>query len=234
LGDPAVITASGGDSYRWFIEDSILVESSNKLTKIPVATTYFKVAISQVACKMDDTLFATVNIFPRPVTLVSKSNDIDCASTEAQLTASGGISYEWFPKEGLSNAFIFNPIASPWQTTKYQVNIKSTHGCLVEDSITIKVSSNGESGFYIPSAFTPNGDGINDCFNIKSLGNLKEFTILIYNRWGEKVFQSNSSSFCWNGIYKSIEQPSGTFVYYIKVKALCGDVFRKGTVILIR
>jgi gliding motility-associated-like protein len=89
-------------------------------------------------------------------------------------------------------------------------------------------------GYNMPNAFTPNNDGRNDCFGLKYWGGVIGLEFNIYNRWGEVIFRSNNTSACWDGSYKGISQPSGTYVYQIKARTACGEVYRKGTVVLVR
>jgi gliding motility-associated-like protein len=86
----------------------------------------------------------------------------------------------------------------------------------------------------MPSAFTPNGDGINDCFGVKKWGNTSQLQLDIYNRFGVRIFSGNDSNPCWNGTYKGITQAPGTYVYQVVATTNCGEVYRKGTVVLIR
>ncbi|WP_153800556.1 gliding motility-associated C-terminal domain-containing protein [Foetidibacter luteolus] len=86
----------------------------------------------------------------------------------------------------------------------------------------------------MPSAFTPNADMRNDCFGVKNWGLVLNLDFSVYNRWGERIFYTQNPSACWDGNYKGIKQPPGTYVYQIRAKTLCGDVYRKGTVVLIR
>jgi gliding motility-associated-like protein len=88
---------------------------------------------------------------------------------------------------------------------------------------------------FIPSAFTPNKDNLNDCFGIKNWPATSSFELCIYNRWGEMVFQSTNMLGCWNGEFRGQPQPTGTYVYTIKANtSTCGFVTNKGTVTIIR
>jgi len=88
---------------------------------------------------------------------------------------------------------------------------------------------------FIPNAFTPNSDNLNDCFGIKSRSIVSSFELCIYNRWGELVFKTNNIQECWNGELHGRPQPIGTYVYIVKgITASCGAMVYKGTVTLIR
>jgi gliding motility-associated-like protein len=103
------------------------------------------------------------------------------------------------------------------------------------DSILVTVTAGGmENGYWVPNAFTPNNDGKNDCFGIQHWGAVSRLSFMIYNRWGEVVFQTRDASQCWDGRFKGALLPTGTFVYLIEADTPCGQVQRKGTVTLIR
>ena len=87
---------------------------------------------------------------------------------------------------------------------------------------------------YMPNAFTPNGDGLNECFGVKNWGAVSDLKFSIYNRWGERVFYTTNPTICWDGKYKSELQQSGNFIYIVQAKTPCGAVDMKGSVLLIR
>jgi gliding motility-associated-like protein len=170
-----------------------------------------------------------------PSVTISKSNDVDCMLGIAKLEASGGVKYEWTPAGSLNNANVYNPVASPPADTWYHVKVTSNKGCVKEDSVQVKViTGNVANGYLVPSAFTPNADGKNDCFGVQTWGFVTDFSLSVYNRWGERVFYTTDPRQCWDGKYKGVEQSTSVFVYQIKAKGFCGDIYRKGIVTLIR
>jgi gliding motility-associated-like protein len=183
-----------------------------------------------------DSLVRTVTLFADTLfTSVTKSNDVSCLQPVAQLRATGGIAYTWSPPGGLDDIKVYNPVASPAETTTYQVQITKPNGCVVTDTITVKAGAgNLENAFLVPNAFTPDGDGKNDCFGIRHWGVVSRLHFSIYNRWGEMVFQTSDPQRCWDGTYKGALLPTGTFVYFIDATTPCGPVVRKGTVTLVR
>jgi gliding motility-associated-like protein len=87
---------------------------------------------------------------------------------------------------------------------------------------------------HLPSGFTPDGNTLNDTFRAKGLF-IKEYTLTIYNRWGEIVFQSNSLEEGWDGLYRNEEAPPGRYVYAVRGRDAAGRPFtREGAVQLIR
>ena len=93
-----------------------------------------------------------------------------------------------------------------------------------------------EIKFYVPSGFTPNNDGLNDCFSVKYWGPAVAFDMSIYNRWGQLIYYSKNINSCWDGTLNGIPQPVGTYVYRISVLSKCsnGLIYKKGTLVLRR
>jgi gliding motility-associated-like protein len=87
---------------------------------------------------------------------------------------------------------------------------------------------------FIPNAFTPNNDGLNDCYGVKNWPFVNSFELSIFDRWGVLVFKTNDIYACWDGTYRGKVQPIGAYVYMIRSKTSCGPAFRKGTFILTR
>ena len=138
-------------------------------------------------------------------------------------------------RDELLNDPEINPIASPAITTQYIVTGTNAAGCVNYDSVTVKVSADNKGGYLMPTAFTPNNDGKNDCYRIKYWGTILELEFSIYNRWGERVFFTRNPNDCWDGRYKGELQNPAVFIYMIKAKTTCvNEVFRKGTFTLIR
>ncbi|OIR05733.1 hypothetical protein GALL_121680 [mine drainage metagenome] len=233
-GDSVTLTASGGDSYQWLGSTDIQNIYSPVVIVKPTVSTTYPVCIFSKTCNVKDTLKTIVTVNPIPNISITKSNDLDCFNGSAFLNANGGTQYNWSPSDGLSSPIISNPEVKIIQTTKYTVTVTSSNGCSSTDTVTVKVINNSTNQYLVPNAFTPNGDGLNDCFGIKGWGVVLNFEFSIFNRWGERIFFTTDPSNCWNGNYKSIPQSMGTFIYKIKAKTLCGDVERNGTLVLLR
>lgn len=181
------------------------------------------------------TSFLTLTPAPPPTIELSKSNDVNCILGISKLNATGGVHYSWSPAETLNNPFIPNPIARPATTGFYRVTVTTALGCVGEDSIEVKVAIDAvKNAIQLPNAFTPNGDGLNDCFGVKFLGQISNLKLAVYDRWGNRVFYTNNPSQCWDGRYKDKELGTGVFIYHLSATTMCGDIVRKGTVTLIR
>jgi gliding motility-associated-like protein len=223
--------AATGDYYDWHVAG---VTPDSVLPVVPDNTTTYQAIAYDNICRRQTPLTAYVAIRPKPVTSLSKSNDIDCVLGEAQLTASGGIRYWWEPGSTLSDPGLAQPIARTDTTTLYRVTVFGANGCRSIDTIRLVVSKTATIGFPVANAFTPNGDGYNDCFGIKYWGYIGHIEMSIFNRWGQQVFYTEDPGGCWDGTYKGKAQPSGAYVCIIKAATLCGVAIKKGTLLLIR
>lgn len=97
----------------------------------------------------------------------------------------------------------------------YSVSV-DINGCIVGDEIQI-FAKRCNNCIIIPNAFTPNNDGLNDAFRVKTFCPFNKFEMIIMNRYGEQVFQSNSPNMKWDGKYKNLDLSTGVFYYLIKV-----------------
>jgi gliding motility-associated-like protein len=150
-----------------------------------------------------------------------------------QLQATGGIIYQWSPSVGLSNSTIANPIATISQSLRYTVTASTLAGCSTTASILLKAFEGPD--IYVPKAFTPNGDILNDQLKPLPVGMRKFNFFTVYNRNGEIVFSSSNANIGWNGVYKGVPQSTGVYVWVASATNYKGvQVVRKGTVMLIR
>ncbi len=200
----------------------------------PPFSTAFNVIITDVACNYNNSFTVFVTVDPLPVINAGKSNDIDCSAHSAILHASGGTQYLWSPSIHLSSTIIPNPVATPTSTQQYIVIVKDALGCANKDSVTVFSNVAASLARFMPNAFTPNGDGLNDCYGLKNWLLIQQLEFMIFDRWGEKVFSTTNPSVCWDGTYKGKPSLAGTYVYYIKAQTACGLEEQKGTFLLIR
>jgi gliding motility-associated-like protein len=149
-----------------------------------------------------------------------------------QLQAKGGYSYMWSPSTGLNNAFIANPVTTLNDDITYVLTAYAPAGCATTDTLNLKIVKGPQ--IYVPSAFTPNGDGRNDRFKIVPVG-IAEINFKIMNRWGQTVYSSKGALDGWDGMLNGNPQTAGTYVWMIIAKALDGTIIKKqGTLVLIR
>lgn len=124
----------------------------------------------------------------------------------SQLSATGAGTYAWTPVETLDNPTIANPVATPLETTTFRVRGTSADGCV--DSLDIVVIVTGENNF--PPAFSPNGDGFHDIWNIRAESS-PDCTLSIFDGRGRRVFESTGQN--WDGTYQGNPVPDGTYYF---------------------
>ncbi|MBN8782014.1 MAG: gliding motility-associated C-terminal domain-containing protein [Terrimonas ferruginea] len=176
----------------------------------------------------------TVVVNALPNIFITKTNDLDCNYSDTRLTASGAVNYTWSPATGLNNPNIASPIAAPQQNTTYTVTGEDANGCVNMASVLVEITTDRQGPNLVANGFTPNNDGVNDCFGIKYWGVISKMEMTVYNRGGQRVFYSTQPTACWDGRFQGQPQPAGVYVYYIRATTQCGVIERKGTVTLIR
>ena len=146
--------------------------------------------------------------------------------------------YNWTPSQYLSSSTIANPIASPTSPIYYVATMTDINGCSVIDTVYLEVDVVicGEPEVFIPNAFSPNNDGINDIFLPISSCLYEVFQLQIFDRWGNMVFASTNVNIGWDGTYKGNKLPQGAYSYQFKYKkftSLKTSTYQHGIVNLI-
>jgi gliding motility-associated-like protein len=137
------------------------------------------------------------------------------ASTTLAPQITGDIAtYSWTPTTGLSDPTIQDPVASPASTTQYTLQVTTTQGCQASGTVTVDVFTQ----IIIPNTFTPNGDGINDIWDIKGLEFFPGATVEVYNRYGSLVYRSVNYAIPWDGKFDGKLLPVSTYYYIIDPK----------------
>jgi gliding motility-associated-like protein len=213
-----------------------IVIGTNSLFTTPILNSTSTFYVSDESCGTTTIrTVITVSVGTTPTVFINIPNTMLCASAKVDLTASGATSYTWSGSD-LSCINCADPVASPKQTSDYCVTGTNDNFCFATACASIEVNSSANREFSFPSAFTPNGDGINDIFCLQGWNVCNDsFTIKIFDRWGEKVFESNDPAFCWDGIYKGQLLNGDVFAY--SVNATYKDetkVNKKGDITLIR
>jgi len=140
--------------------------------------------------------------------------------------------YQWTPVSGLSNPSIKEPLAGPLQTTTYQLEVTSDKGCTGNGGMVVKIYR----GLQMPSAFTPNNDGVNDVFRVPPEFSIKLHSFSIYNRWGQRIFNTSDVERGWKGQKSNQQQADGIYTWMIRYEdPITGKIVTaKGNVTLIK
>lgn len=228
-GNSATLSASGGGSYSWSNG-----QTSSSITASAAGT--YSVIVSSGGCS--DTAATTVIMNSNPTATVSP----DITITQGQstnLSASGGTTYTW--NNGDNGASI---TVSPNSTTDYCVTVYDANNCQDTACVKVIVELCSTAGtLFLPNAFSPNGDGENDSLQIY-YGNhacIKTLYLVIYNRWGEKVFETDKSDFKWDGKYEGVMNTgkrtgdTEALPYYMDAEIVDGTLIsKKGNISLMR
>jgi len=220
--------------------------TSSSTAKNPVNICYptagiFPVKLIVSNGTVSDTIIKNINVTVT-ASVSAGPNVTITAGSNTTLNATGSFGgYTWLPAAGLSDPNSQNPVANPTITTTYYLFVANGTNCTASSSVTVfvsdtitPVSTNNCGDLFIPTAFSPNGDGENDLECV--LGNCIETMQLdIYDRWGEKVFESDDPKKCWDGIWQGKAMDTGVFVYHLIATFKSGEsVEKKGNIHLIR
>lgn len=226
---------SGTVNFAWSPPDS-LNNPNAAVTGVRLDTTrQFTLTVTDnYGCNFSVT--DSVTVFMQPRLKAFAGNDtIAIINRDHQLMATGlhAASFVWSPVSPLNNPFIPNPVAVMNQDTYFNVHITDSIGCSDDDSIFIKVYEGPT--YYLPNAFTPNGDNLNDVFFPTPVGIRSTDYFRVFNRLGELMYQTTQWMQGWDGTIKGKKAASGTYVWMIKGIDKNGSVVEmKGTVILLR
>jgi gliding motility-associated-like protein len=206
-GQVVTVKAIGGIHYLWsngLIGDSITVS-----TQQPAV---FSVTITdQFGCMKRDTIVIDVNSIPE--LNLSVSDTMICEGTSVNLIASGANFYKWYLNNMLLDSINTAITSTPTQSSIYSVIGSNNNNCNDSASVLIETIN---CDVIIPNVFTPNGDGINDDFQVKYDGPA-DILAQIFNRWGVKLFEGHNIKDHWDGKYHEMEVSVGTYYYVIWV-----------------
>jgi len=223
-GESVTLTASGGNSYLWSTggNTSSIIENPN------TTTTYYVTVTDMNGCVNYDNV--KVNVYDLPYITIISDKPAVCIGDSFVLTASGADTYIW--NTGHTSPIV---LLKPLQTDKYTVTGTDVNGCKNFEDIIIPADDC--STFFIPNAFSPDNDGMNDLFcPIGDFEGITEYKINIYNRWGKLIYSTTDIyNGGWDGTYKNRNAQAGVYTYYLIYKTVWNKVFEKrGTFTLVR
>ena len=180
--------------------------------------------ISSVTLSQPDS--ATLYIVPND-TSIYVGRQVQLNSAFGPFPSSSVVSYTWTPSTGLSCSDCPNPIfEGTVDTNLYVLTVVYLNGCEVTTSAVVYVLDD-RLLYALPTAFSPNNDGKNDVFKVILNKDVSSFAMRIYNRWGEKVFESTDAKVGWDGKYKGAMQPIESYVCYFTITKADGEVIHK-------
>jgi gliding motility-associated-like protein len=232
-GNTTTLQTNDNCGVRWYDQSGTYLNTGGQLIIGPEENQTYYVIDS--TCGNSNSVAINVTVDTYPELTIVPSTTLVCQETEVKLKASGAMSYSWTPNDLLSCEDCSEPSLKPTETKEYCVTAKNL-SCETNSCITIEVNIVSANNFSAPNAFTPNGDGQNDSFCLKGWKHCNEsFSVIIFNRWGEKVFESEDPDFCWDGTLRGKPLSSDVYVYHIVARFNGDAVFnKKGNITLIR
>lgn len=226
-----------GASFAWSPQN--FLTNANTLTPVanpPSTASYILTVYDTLGCPKPGRDTAVVTVIP-PVNAFAGNDTSVVANQPLQLNATGGNMYTWSPATGMDNPDIANPVvtlSAAYDSVVYKVRVGTDGGCFAEDEMKVKVFKTGPD-IFIPTAFTPNGDGKNDVLKPLPVG-IKTFKYFrVYNRWGQMVYSTSAIGSGWDGTFNGKEQATGTYVFMAQATDYLGkQISKKGTIVLIR
>jgi len=208
----------------------------NPMAHPPLTTKYILTATDTLGCPKPG--YDTVTVTVRPKVQASAGRDTMIVFGQPlQLNASGGENFLWTPSDYLNNTSVSNPVAkinSSIDSIRYKVHVTDLQGCLDSASMLVKIFRTNPQ-IFVPTGFTPNGDGLNDVLKPIAVGVERIEYFSVYNRWGQLVFSTTINGKGWDGQIGGKPQTTNTYVWMVKAVDYTGKpVFQKGTSTLIR
>jgi gliding motility-associated-like protein len=230
--DSAVLTAQPYRRIQWY-RDSVLINGATGTRyKVNQPGTYYAVVENDSGC-MQGTSSRAI-IIEKPLPGITYPVVIAVANIIMPVQARPiGVSALWKPPFFLNNAGSYKPEFNGTRDQQYTVELTTAAGCVTTDSQLVKVVR--EISFYVPGAFTPNKDGLNDYLLPVSTGITEIRYFRVYNRWGQLLFQLTPGSPGWDGYFNGIAQTTQTVVWMAEGIGVDKKRYRqKGTAVLIR
>ncbi|GEM_PF-866578 len=229
----AIASSNASVKYTWYDTDGFIYGN------LPIAQVTPKEGVTQYVveaaaglCVAYDTVQVTYSGFVRadagPDREITKGDEIEIGGNPTSLL---GDSTFWSPSTGiLTSTAESNPLVSPSENTTYEVLVRDPFGCFAIDSVLVTVNP-----LEINDGFSPNGDGVNDGWQLPIVEDYPNILVDIYNRWGQLVFSSVGYTIPWDGRYKGKDLPVGTYYYVIDLNDnTVEDRFLTGPITIMR
>lgn len=226
-----------GSSLSWTPAATVSSASLPNPVVAPTATTaYVLTARDNRGCPKPAHDTVVITVLPEIKAFAGRDTAV-LVGQQVQFRATGGVAYEWSPAYALSSTNVADPVGiydAPVDAIRYRVLVYDEAGCVDSTSILVRVFKTGPEVF-VPTAFTPNGDGRNDVLRPIAAGMQQIEYFRVFNRWGQLVFSTTRSGEGWDGRIGGKEQGSAVYVWELRAVDYLGAPYvRKGTVTLIR
>jgi gliding motility-associated-like protein len=222
-------------NYLWDFGNGHTDNVKSPVYSYPVAGTYaVKLSVSTVQCPVSiDTKSVDVTIDAVTKGIVYPDKDAAFNFPEPLQARQFGVGVTWWPSTNLNNRFSYTPTFTGLVPQLYTIQIKTATGCITVDTQLVKTHKKIE--IYVPTSFTPDGNGLNERLRPVLIGFLKVNYFRIYNRWGQLLFSMNSDKPGWDGKINNTPVDMQTIVWMIEAVDVDGKVHqRQGTTVLMK
>jgi gliding motility-associated-like protein len=231
-GDSALLRVKPTDSIQWY-KDNLLINGANKTDyKVTQSGSYFARLYNIAGCSITTS---------KQNVLIDKAKPgirypLEYAVIDLPITLEArqfGSTVLWSPGSNLDNRTTYTPVFKGSTEQLYTIEIKTTTGCITVDTQLVKIVKSVE--IYVPSAFTPNHDGLNDVLRPTLMGIKQLHYFRIYNRWGQLLFETKNDRIGWDGEVHGTPQTTQVVVWIVEGLGVDGKVYsKKGTSTLVR
>ncbi len=212
-GSITVDFISGGQPPYTYTLNGEIINETDQISNLSEGS-YLLDIYDQQDCHVTEEIYIGE---PIELTVEAGPNQIIMPGEQAMIEASisdPSASINWSPAINLSCFDCPNPVASPTQTSSYEITVTQEDDCISSDQVTISLLAPLEDSYSIANAFSPNQDGVNDDFGPILQGAIKDYQFMIYDRWGKQLFYSTDPDIRWDGSFQGDLQTLGVYVYY--------------------
>jgi gliding motility-associated-like protein len=232
--DSSSTDAGSGFIYNWDFGDGNTDNTQNPVHTYTLAGSYTITltirAIGKATCIVSS--YAVPVELKPPVIKAGGDLFVDAGGTQL-LSVTGAVDYSWSPGTYLDDSLIADPVCTPLKNIQYIITGTNAAGCTGKDTLNIEVSK--LTYIELPNGFTPNNDTRNNLFRPLLRGIRQVDYFIVVNRWGQRIFYTNIRNEGWDGRWKGIPQPAGTYLWMAQAVDVTGKIIRKrGVVTLIR
>ncbi len=240
-GDTGIISLFGADpgsTIIWYPEEHITTgQGTSRIhTRAPTTTMFYVDVTSPVGCQWTDSIQQVVSPLVGTSVFATANPMVLIGGGSVQLAAyPTGLTYSWSPAQLVSDATIADPTAVINSTTTFTVNV-SDGICDKDARVRVEVRELicAEPDIFVPNTFTPNNDGQNDVLYVRG-HSIASLEFMVFDRWGEKVFETNRPDIGWDGTYEGRPVDPAVFVYHLTAFCVDGQqYFTKGNITVVR
>lgn len=211
--------------WDWSPNEHIIFEAGSLAKALPPTSMYFYLtAVTDLGCTINESVYVSVTSIDSSTIYATAVPDLVPEGGTSVLTAypATGYTYVWFPPYDVETPYEQSTKTTTIEKTKTFQVFMSDGICSIQTPVTVKTYEFvcGDVYIYVPSGFSPNGDGQNDELFVRGL-NLEQLSFKIFDRWGELVFETTDQSVGWDGTFKGAKLDPDVYVYHLK--AICFD-----------